>query len=306
MTAPDPYEGNTAMPIRSTLLFASAAALGLSAPAFAQDERYDSLPPLEDEYVEAEVQIERDHPAYEGGWEGEWVDSEHYQGEWEGTYHRDGYAAQDHHGNEHHSSHHGPRLAYSAAEREAWLADCRVLMYDGGGYGYDDGYYEVRRGPDGRIIGGVLGAVAGGIAGNRIADGNRTAGTLIGAGLGGLAGAAIGDAVDGDRRGHRYSRDYDDYDANELWAARYCEAYLRRYELGGGADYYGHGQGMMMVQAQPVHRRRHRNCRPCDAVVTEEIVEVEEVVEVRRPARRVVQRRAPAPTPVKTKRLRAD
>lgn len=297
------------MPNRFTLLLAGAATLGLSSPASSQDERYDSLPPLEDEYTEVETYDSPGAARYEGEWDGQWVDDEHYEGEWEGTYHRDIDTPYPHHSHGRHSDRYAPNLAYSAAERDAWLSDCRVLMYDGGGYDY--GYYEPRRGPDGRIVGGVLGAVAGGIAGNRLADGNRTAGTLIGAGLGGLAGAAIGDAVDNDRDryryGYSYSQDRDNYDANGLWAARYCEAYLRRYELGGGAGLYGQAQPMMLVaSAQPVHRRRHRHCNSCEAVVIEETIEIEEVVEERRPARRTVERRVSAPVRSKDKRLPTD
>jgi hypothetical protein len=104
----------------------------------------------------------------------------------------------------------GPRLGYSAEQRDAWLADCRERMRP-----HDDGL-------GGALIGGVIG----GVAGNRIAGrGNRTVGTVIGAGVGAVAGAAIDRAEDGGR-----VRDY-------------CEDYLARYEasLGGG---YGAGYGV--------------------------------------------------------------
>lgn len=303
------------MPIRPAFLLASVAALGLGGPALAQ--AVHTAEPLEVEDVELDVHTEEHHvdeihgeaheelhahtvvpsehhreaphtvghdAAYDGGWDGEWVDPAHFQGAWEGTYHGDARPRR--------ASHDGPLLAYSPAEREQWLADCRILMADGGGY--DDRYYHRERGPDGRVIGGVLGAVVGGVVGNRVADGSRLGGTLIGAGLGGLAGAAIGSAVD--RDGDRYS----EYSRDELWAARYCEAYLRRYELGGGIGFQGYTQPMMVVQAAPAaphyrQRRRASHCGECRRVVTEEEIEVE-VEEAPAPrARRSVPRPAPEP-----------
>ena len=171
------------------------------------------------------------------------------------------------------------RLAYTMAEREAWLSDCRLLMADGGGYD-DDRYYD-RRGDNGTVIGGVVGAVAGGVIGNRVADGNRTAGTLIGAGLGGLAGAAVGSALDSDGDGYA-SR-------GEIWADRYCQAYLRRYEMGGGG--WAHGQQMIVVPVAAHGMTGHRHSPRCTTTVTEEIVAVEEAAPAPRPrARRVVRR----------------
>ena len=290
------------MTTRTSILFAGAAFAALATPALAQDGRYDDLPPLE---YEVEVEQHAHDGAYDGGWDGQWVDGDHYEGEWEGTYHRDGeYGDAAYREDYHAERYYGPGLAYTAAERDAWLADCRVLMAHGGGYGDYDGYYydAPRRDRNGAIIGGVVGAVAGGIAGNRIADGNRTAGTLIGAGLGGLAGAAIGSAADDDGRGDRYY--YDDMSADELWAARYCEAYLRRYELGGGPD-FGHGQQVMVMQvAQAPHGRRgHRHGANCTTVVTEEWVETERAAPPPRPARRVVRRPAPVAEPGKRQRI---
>jgi hypothetical protein len=132
----------------------------------------------------------------------------------------------------------------------------------------------------------LLGAVFGGIAGNRIADGNRTLGTIAGAGLGGLAGVAIGSVLDGDGDG--------ELSRNEVWAARYCDAYLRRHELGGGE--FARSQQVMMVPvaAAPRHRRsrHHReDCRSCREVVTEEWVETE------RPAPRPRPEPRPVPQP---------
>lgn len=122
----------------------------------------------------------------------------------------------------------GSRFAYTDAEREAWLADCRILMSHAGGYS-DYGRYRDR--DDSGLVGGLLGAAVGGFAGNRIADGDRLAGTLIGAGLGGLAGAVIGSSVDRDGVADH------EIDPNSLYAARYCDAYLRRYEMQAAAAY---------------------------------------------------------------------
>ncbi|MFB0611878.1 hypothetical protein [Aurantiacibacter poecillastricola] len=127
----------------------------------------------------------------------------------------------------------GTWLGYSFAEREAWLADCRLLMADAGGY-RDYGDLQDND-ADGGLIGGLTGAVIGGVAGNRIADGQRLGGTLIGLGLGGLAGAAIGTLIDDADDDEEAS--IRDFDANALWAARYCDAYLTRYEIAGGARY---------------------------------------------------------------------
>lgn len=157
--------------------------------------------------------------------------------------------------------------------------DCQYLMADGGGY------YEDDRRPNGGLLGGLFGAVLGGVAGNRIADGDRLLGTVVGAGLGGIAGAAIGSVLDGDGDG--------ELSRNELWAARYCEAYLRRHELGGGD--FAYGQRMMLV---PVGTHSHsrgshhhdENCRTCREVVTEEWVEIERPRPTPRPPR-------PAPRP---------
>ena len=287
------------MTTRPSILLVGAAFVGLATPVMAQDGRYDDLPPVE---YDVDVEQHEHDGAYDGGWQGEWIDDQHYQGEWDGTYHRDA-DYRDYHAEDYYA----PGLAYTAAEREAWLSDCRVLMAHGGGYGDYDGYYydRPRRDRNGALIGGVVGAVAGGIAGNRIADGNRTAGTLVGAGLGGLAGAAIGSVVDGDGRDDRYYENgyyRDDLSADELWAARYCEAYLRRYELGGGAD-YGYDRQVRVAQAPHGHHG-HRHTTECTTVVTEEWVEVEHAAPPpRRPARRVVRRPAPAPEPGKRQRI---
>ena len=136
-----------------------------------------------------------------------------------------------------------PRLAYSNEEREAWLADCRIVMRGSDGY-YEDARYEDEDDNDG-LLGGLLGAVIGGVAGNRIGgSGDRLAGTLIGAGVGGIAGAAIGSAVGSDEDDRRY----DDRGSARGWASEYCDAYLRRYEASGQA-----GSGSVQATyAQPV------------------------------------------------------
>ncbi len=179
------------------------------------------------------------------------------------------------------------RLAYTVAERDGWLADCRVLMADAGGYhtyaAYDDD-------ADGGLIGGLLGLLGGGIAGNRIADGDGLLGTVIGAGIGGLAGAVIGAAIDNDGDEH----DRRNFDANDLWAARYCEAYLRRYEMGGASAAPGvsYGQPVMLgqaVAASATHGHRgHRHNENCITTVREEWVEDENPVSAPRPARRAI------------------
>ncbi|HSG55721.1 MAG TPA: glycine zipper 2TM domain-containing protein, partial [Paracoccaceae bacterium] len=72
-----------------------------------------------------------------------------------------------------------PRLAYTAAERDEWLAQCRSL------HARQESvvYYEDEDDADGGLIGGIIGAVTGGFAGNQIADGDRLLGTIIGAGV---------------------------------------------------------------------------------------------------------------------------
>ncbi len=309
------------MPSRPTLLLASAAVLGVASPTFAQEAPYD------DRYDEAHTEHHAGHHvdhhsdeatsidgSYQGNWEGSWEDESTWHGEWQGTY-TDAYGqvvdaayrgvwvgetrfiSEDgpilaHDGNSwradrdagrdrrHYTNAHAPGLGYTTAQRNQWLAECRYVMADGGGY--SDARYD--REPDGALIGGLLGAVAGGIAGNRIADDNRLLGTVVGAGVGGLAGAAIGDAIDGDG-----VDDYEDMEREELWAARYCEAYLARHEMGAGY-HYGYAQPMMMV---PVRMGGHhgRRCRRCG----EEVVIEEEIIEVDRPAPRPARRVIPAP-----------
>lgn len=302
------------MLIRSTLLLAGAAVLAVSAPVAAQDHHdhgaAEPLPALEVHSGE-----------YDGQWQGEWTETESWRGEWDGTYtdaegatvdadYRGVWHGEDrqsgngphgghdgHHGNRHgdrhdgdhrgdhrggHGHDDGPRFAYSAAEREQWLTDCQYLMADSGGYSAES------RDADGELLGGLLGAVAGGVAGNRIADGDRLLGTVVGAGLGGLAGAAIGSVLDGDGDG--------EVSRNEIWAARYCDAYLRRHELGGGE--FAQGQQVVMVAAASGHGNRHRHgddCRSCREVVTEEWVEVEQAVS--RPRPRPAPAAAPTPAP---------
>ena len=272
------------MSIRSTLLLAGAATLAFSTPALAQ-------------YDEPEIEwVEHAGPegTYDGDWEGEWQDEVTYRGTWDGTYTDDAAYEGDHRYEMRHERHGlsaspDGRLGYTLQEREAWLADCRYVMSGGSDYGY----YDDRDG-NGALVGGLLGAVVGGVAGNRIADGDRLLGTVVGAGLGGLAGAAIGSAVDGDgRRGRELS-------ADEVYAARYCDAYLRRYEMSGGAG-YGYAQPVMMVQMVGAGhgQRGHRHGPDCTTTVREEWVEVEAPAPAPRRARRVVAPRpaaAPAPS----------
>lgn len=326
------------MPHRYALLAASAAAISLSTPAMAQDDRYAGVPDIEDAlplgpldqghhggghhggghhgdgHGDGHGQYDSADGSYDGEWQGRWDDEETWHGRWDGTYtdaegrtieaeyhgvwmgesrfiSEDGHVLSHdgrgwrehrsrggHHGRRggHGRGGHGPRLAYSTEERNQWLSECQYLMSEP----YYDDYN--RGGGNGGLVGGLLGAVVGGVAGNRIADDDRLLGTVVGAGLGGLAGAAIGSVLDGDGDG--------EINRHELWAARYCEAYLQRYEASGAMAY---AQPMMMV---PVNyaptRRRSRDCSSCggETVIVEEWVEIEE-----RPQPRPRPRPAPRP-----------
>lgn len=281
------------MSIRFTLLLASATLVAV--PASAHDGHHDR------------ISAESHEGTYEGDWEGHWQDDQTWRGMWNGTYTSqdgrelegryvgtfigegrfigdDGHVLlldetsgwhEDHGSYEVEIDRRNPhalsaspdgRLGYSLLEREAWLADCRLVMSGG----YDYGYYQ-DRGGDGDLLGGLLGAVVGGVAGNRIAgSGDRLLGSVIGAGVGGIAGAVIGDAVDGDGRRQP--------SADDIYAARYCDAYLRRYEMGGGAGFYAQAQPVMMVQTvgmAPHGQHGHRHGPRCTTTVREEWVEVE-------------------------------
>ena len=273
---------------RFTLLLSGAAMLALSLPASAQDE-----PTIHADRVEVVDTV----GGYDGEWQGQWQDDGTWSGTWDGIYTAPGgdeLAGEYGVHIERHSIDLGAspdgRLGYSLAEREAWLDDCRLLMAGHGGYArYDD------RDDDfgGGLIGGLLGAVVGGFAGNRIDDaGSRLAGTLIGAGIGGVAGAVIGSLIDGADDDRYEGRQID---ANELWAARYCDAYLRRYEMGGGAGFAGqmsYGQPVMMMQTvaagSPHGQHGHRHGPECTTTVREEWVEVEGPSAAPPPARRVI------------------
>lgn len=194
------------------------------------------------------------------------------------------------HGDGHHAGHRGshhampsqaPRLAYGAAERAEWLAQCRALHArpaEPPHYYYDD----EDDGNEG-LIGGLIGAVVGGFAGNRIADGDRLLGTVIGVGAGGLAGAAIGAVIDGlgddeDERPEYYAEAEPSFD--------YCEAYLLNYERGYGTPgQVAYAPVMVMpVDHHQVQQRRYQ--------VIEEEVEVETAASVRQHhARRAAPRR---------------
>ena len=150
----------------------------------------------------------------------------------------------------------GPDHAAYERSRQAWLAECR-RNHRG-------------RDRDGGLGGAAIGGVVGGVIGNRVAgDGDRLAGTVIGGVVGAAAGAAI-DRADG---------------AGRESAGDYCEQYLNYYSQRGGSA-YGYGQPVMLVPVMMVQQQGgSRDC--VETVVTEEWVEV------RRPARRVVYRRAP-------------
>lgn len=294
------------MSTRLSLLLAGAATMAVATPAAAHEDH----PQIH------QVEVIETAGVHVGEWQGHWEDGDTWRGMWNGTYTTaDGavlegqfigtfvgegrFVSDDgrvlmlgedgwHQGSEDAvvrrerrrmardvgASPDG-RLGYTLAEREAWLADCRVLMANAGGY-HDYADYD-RDVADGGLIGGLLGAVVGGFAGNRIDDGDRLAGTLIGAGVGGIAGAVIGSLVDGDGRENRDSRDID---ANALYAARYCEAYLRRYEMGGGTGFHTMAdQPVMMVQrvaaGAPHGHSGHRHRPECTTTVREEWVEAE-------------------------------
>ena len=190
-----------------------------------------------------------------------------------------------------------PRYAYSEADREAWLADCTIMLSERQ-VDWDD-YYEDD--VDGDLIGGLLGAIVGGVAGNRIADGDRLAGTLIGGGIGGIAGAVIGSVIDGED-------DDDDYETFEVdpYAAEYCAAYLRRYEAQGMSAIAGHGGAyhtghrmMVMSHTAPVDPDATYTRRTCN-VCEEEVVEIEEEFLEEPVAARAI---PPRPQPVRSKRI---
>lgn len=321
------------MTTRFTLLLASAALGSVSAPIAAQDSPHHApaLDPLEATYDGQWEGAWQDEETWRGMWNGTYTgaDGEVLQGRYMGTFVGQGRFVTDdgqvllldeehgwHQGagGYEHQTHRQPhrqlhhrrdpralgaspdgRLGYTMAEREAWLSDCRLLMADGGGYdGYSDYYRD--RDADGGLIGGVLGAVVGGVSGNRIAGrGDRLAGTLIGAGVGGLAGAVIGSLIDGadDDRDRDAAREVD---ANELWAARYCDAYLRRYEMGSGTamGYGAMGYQPVMMVAAAHGSRGHRHGPDCTTTVTEEWIEVEQPAP---PPRRPARPRPPAPAP---------
>lgn len=158
-----------------------------------------------------------------------------------------------------------PRLAYSAAERDEWLAQCRALH----AAQQTMVYYEEEEDRDGGLIGGLLGGIFGGFAGNRIADGDRLLGTIVGAGVGGLAGAVIGSAIDrADDRddGGRMAYVEDDYGFD------YCAAYLQNYERGHGTPSQVTYAPVMMV---PVAQGAQRMERRTSYRVIEEEVEVD-------------------------------
>ncbi len=314
------------MSTRFSLLLASAASLTLSVPASAQDK---TGPVIE----HREVLVSSGN--HNGEWQGQWQEGNTWRGTWDGTYttpdgdvlhgEYDGtfigeghFVADDGHllalGEDGWREHDGEyevhierrpmdisaspdgRLGYSLTEREAWLSDCRLLMAHHGGY---TPYYDRDHDVGGGQLGGLLGALVGGFAGNRIDnDGSRLAGTLIGAGIGGVAGAVIGSVIEGGDD-DRYE-DYE-FDANELWAARYCDAYLRRYEMGGGVGLSGqpsYGHAATWTQAVSAghghERRRHRHGPECTTTVREEWVEVERPAPAARPARRVIPRPQPS------------
>lgn len=142
-------------PVRIILL--GAAALGFSAPAWAQ---HTSLPHAQPGVMDAAGRV------YDGT-------APDTRPEWRGAPQP---AA-------HHPQGHGQPGYDQAAwqqQREGWLAECRS-----------------RHGNGNKVGGMVIGGLVGGVVGNRVAGrGNRTVGTVAGAAVGAVAGGAIGDAAD--------------------------------------------------------------------------------------------------------------
>lgn len=216
--------------------------------------------------------------------------------------HHRGHNRDQNRGGHHAAPSSAPRLAYGAAERAEWLAQCRSLHAQPD---YADYYEDERRGRgNGGLIGGLIGAVTGGFAGNRIADGDRLLGTVIGAGVGGLAGAVIGSVVDG-ARDRDDDRD-DSRDRRRVYSGGdhgfdYCEAYLLNYERGYGVPgQVAYAPVMMVPVAQQAHGQSAQHRR------TYRVIEEDVVVESREthaPQRRI--RRA-APAREQGKLLSAD
>lgn len=283
------------MSARIALLFASAALVAATTPARAQDAT--AFPPS------APVgRIEAEGGVFTGSWNGDWIDETTWQGEWRGTYAvgRDGEPLQDGRpvwrgpggamvpgagpapgfpqalapaGQLGFGQPIAPRLGYTFAQREGWLADCRSLYLD-------QLYFTAepaRRGHDGGLIGGVLGALAGGIAGNRIWGGERVLGTVLGAASGGLAGIALGSLIGGrsDRRQERELALRETMLREEAIATRYCEAYLQRYEASASTTPFQGAlqpQNFTLVRTGPAPQAgRECNCRE---IIREEWVEV--------------------------------
>lgn len=175
------------MSIRFTVLASATAAVALAAPARAQEDPA---------HIES-LDVLHGADGYDGDWQGRWEDEQTWRGTWNGTFTTGAgeVALSD------------GRFAYSFAEREAWLSDCRLLMADAGGYRPYDDYYE-----------------------------------------------------------------YENIDANALWSERYCEAYLRRYEMGSGAGFHGETSvAVALSHGRPGHRHTPR----CTITVREEWVEAE-------------------------------
>ncbi|MAQ14158.1 MAG: hypothetical protein CMN30_05095 [Sandaracinus sp.] len=178
----------------------------------------------------------------------------------------------------------GSDYRWDAADADDWIDDC-VASY---------GAYE----RDSNVEGAVIGGVIGGIAGNRIAgDGDRLLGTAIGGAAGAVAGAAI-DSAEGDLRPSDEAYDY-------------CESRWTEYRGGvvpqghHGYGYgYGYAQAFTWVPIVYEERRRPTYSCACEDQVYEEVIEVEQVEEVRyAPApRRALSTKS---VPVSGKRLRA-
>jgi hypothetical protein len=263
------------MSTRTALLLTAAALLGTAGPAFGQDHG-SAAGDEEIQWQQYEVVQQSGDEAYQAGAEAS--DAAEANDPWANMQpasradRRDEYVRRRNYDDRQPEMYrsNAPRLAYSNEDREAWLADCRIVMRG------DDSYYEDPRyeddDKDGGLLGGLLGAVVGGVAGNRIGgSGDRLAGTLIGAGVGGVAGAVIGSAIDSSDHDERSERD-----AFGGWSGEYCEAYLRRYEASGQVG----AASTQLAYAQPAAMRSGA----MREIVREEWIDVP-VEEDARPAR---------------------
>ena len=263
------------MSTRFPLLLASAASLMLAVPTLARDE---PRPVIEHREV---LESSGNH---DGEWQGHWREGNSWRGTWNGTY-------TTHDGEVLDSEYDGTFVGEGRFVGD----DGHVLALGNDGWREPDGDYEVHiernhmdiAASPGGMLGYSLAEREAWLSDCRLLMSNQ-----------GVAGAVIGSAIDGADGDHRGEHEFD---ANELWAARYCDAYLRRYEMEGGvgfANQSSYGQPANWVPANSAdheHRRhRHRHGSECTTTVREEWVELERPAPTPRPARRVIPRPQPS------------